>query len=164
LARLRRAPSPRCGPFLGLSTALLAAGFYFEYRRPKPGDDCEGEVCAPDSRSRKLAKPMLWLATAAVLALAFFPSYGGRLVRARGVRAAVATVRVQTAQLKICGMDCPVCANLIQKKLTAMPGVVRAEVSYPAGSATVGCDPAEISPSQIVDAVNSTGYTAAVSN
>ena len=45
--------------FLALSGALLALGFYFVYRKPRPAEACPGEVCAPQSRTRRLAKPQI---------------------------------------------------------------------------------------------------------
>lgn len=148
--------------FLGLSGILLAAGFYFVYRKPKAVPACEGETCAPDSRARKLAKPALWLATLAVLALAFFPSYGSKLVGQSQSRDPVAATTVATAQLKIANMDCPTCADVIQHKLVATPGVLAAEVRYPAGSATVRYDPRKVVPAQLVRVVDSTGYKASL--
>jgi len=150
--------------FFGLSAFLLVTGFYFAYRKPKASQACEGQTCAPESRTRRLAKPMLWLATVAVLALAFFPSYGAKLVPTFNVTAPAATPLVETAKMKITGMDCPVCASLIQHKLALTPGVVQAEVRYPAGSATVKYDPSKVAPAQLVQAINSTGYKASLSN
>lgn len=66
--------------FLAVGALLLALGFYFVYRGPKPVEACEGEVCDPAVGARRAAKPLLWLATLAVAALAFFPLYGARLV------------------------------------------------------------------------------------
>jgi mercuric ion transport protein len=150
--------------FLVLSATLLAAGFYFAYRKPKAAEPTrESQSCAPDNRPHRWAKPMLWTAAVAVLGLAFFPLYGAKLIPARASAVAAPAAQVQTAQLKIAGMDCAACAGLIEKKLSAVPGVVRADVRYPAGSATVVYDPAKITPSQIVGAVNSTGYKAALS-
>jgi len=149
--------------FLGLSGILLAAGFYFAYRKPKVAPGCEGETCAPVSRARRLAKPALWMATLAVLALALFPAYGGKLVgtaRATNPVPAQTAPAVQTAQLKIANMYCPVCADLIQRKLVSTPGVLGAEVRYPAGSATVKYDPGKIAPAQLVQVVTATGYKA----
>ncbi len=149
--------------FLALSGVLLALAFYFVYRKPKPAEACEGEVCAPDSRMRRLAKPLLWLATAAVVALALFPSYGAKLV-GKPTAAPAATAVVQTADLKITGMDCEVCARVIQRRLLEIPGVVQAEVHYPAGSATVKYDPRQTQVTQLVKVVNSTGYKASVAD
>jgi mercuric ion transport protein len=61
--------------FLAVSGVLLAGGFYLVYRRPKAAEACAGETCAPESRTRRMAKPLLWVAAFAVAALAFFPSY-----------------------------------------------------------------------------------------
>ena len=150
--------------FLALSAVLLASGFYFVYRKPRAVQACEGEVCAPQSRTRRVAKPLLWLATAAVLALAFFPSYGAKLVGTPAVAAPAATAALKTAALKIVGMDCEVCAGVIQHKLLETPGVVQAEVHYPAGYATVKYDPARTAPAQLTEAVNATGYKALLAN
>jgi len=150
--------------FLAASVVLLAGGFYFVYRKPKTGEACEVETCAPQGGSRRLAKPLLWLATVAVAALAFFPSYGAKLVRTPVATAAVPSATLQTADLKITGMDCEVCAGVIQRKLLETPGVVKAEVRYPAGSATVEFDPGQTNPGKLIAAVNSTGYKASPSN
>src|SRR5216684_7469864 len=92
--------------FLAASVVLLAGGFYFVYRKPKTGEAGEVETCAPQGGSRRLAKPLLWLATVAVAALAFFPSYGAKLVRAPAAAASNSSVTLQTAELKVAGMDC----------------------------------------------------------
>ena len=154
--------------FLGLSGILLAAGFYFVYRKPKATAACEGETCAPTSPTRRLAKPALWLATLAVLALALFPYYGSKLVGQAQPRQSVATATVETAQLKIATgdlagqMDCPVCADVIQHKLAATPGVLGAVVRYPSGSATVQYDPRKLVPAQLVQIVDTTGFKASL--
>jgi len=149
--------------FLAVSAVLLATGFYYVYRIPKTGEACASDSCAPQSRFPRLAKPLLWLATMAVVALAFFPSYGTLLVRRPTSPAVSASATLQTAELKITGMDCPVCAGVIQRKLLQTPGVAKAEVRYPAGSATVQFDPGQTNPEKLVAAVSSTGYKASSS-
>lgn len=149
--------------FLAVSAVLLAGGFYLVYRSPKTAQACEGEVCAPESRTRRMAKPLLWLATAAVVALAFFPSYGVRLLGKPPSPAVAASATLQTADLKISGMDCPVCAGVIQRKLLETPGVVKAEVRYPAGSATVQFDAGETNTGRLISVVKDAGYNAAPS-
>jgi len=149
--------------FLAASGSLLALGFYFAYRGPKVVPTCEGEVCAPHSRTRRLAKPLLWLTTVAVAALAFFPSYGAKLV-GEPTPAPAAIPAFQTAELKIGGMDCEVCAAVIQRKLLETPGVVLAEVQYSAGRAAVKYDPSKTGTAQLIKAVNTTGYKASLAN
>jgi copper chaperone CopZ len=111
-----------------------------------------------------MAKPLLCLATLAVAALAFFPSYGVKLVGAPAAAAPNSSATLQTTGLKITGMDCEVCAGVIQRKLLQARGVVRAEVRYPAGSATVQFDPSQTDPEELIAVVNSTGYKASPSN
>jgi copper chaperone CopZ len=111
-----------------------------------------------------MAKPLLWLATLAVAALAFFPSYGVKLVGRPAAAAPMSSATLQTAELKITGMDCPVCSGVIQRKLLETPGVVKAEVRYPAGSATVQFNPSQTDTSKLIAVVKDTGYKAAVSN
>lgn len=111
--------------FLTLSAILLAGGFLV-YRKPKAAEACAGETCAPEGKTRRMAKSLLWTAALAVLVLAFFPSYGVRLVGRPAVPAPVSFAALQTAELKITGMDCPVCSGLIQRKLLETPGVVGA--------------------------------------
>lgn len=146
--------------FLTVSAILLAGGFYFVYRRPKSAEACEGETCASESGTRRVAKPLLWLATLAVAALAFFPSYGLKLVGRQAAAASASSATLQTAELKITGMDCPVCSGVIQRKLLETPGVVKAEVRYPAGSATIQFDPSKIDAEKLISTVNETGYEA----
>ncbi len=150
--------------FLALSCVLLAAGFYFVYRKPKAPRECEGEVCAPESRTRRMAKPLLWLATLAVAALAFFPSYGVKLVGTPAVAAPNSSATLQATELKITGMDCEVCAGVIQRKLLETPGVVKAEVRYPGGTATVQFDPSQTDSEKLIAVVNEAGYKASPSN
>ncbi len=150
--------------FLAVSAALLASGFYFVYRKPRAVQACEGEVCASDSRTRRMARPLLWLATVAVAALALFPSYGARFVGTPAAATPAAATVLKTAELKIAGMDCEVCAGVIQRKLLETPGVVQAEVHYPAGYATVKYDPTRIARAQLAEAVNATGYKASPAN
>mgnify|MGYP001278554420 CR=1 FL=1 len=149
--------------FLGVSAILLAGGFYFVYRKPKVAEACAEETCAPESGTRRLAKPLLWLATVTVAALAFFPSYGVKLVGRPAAAAPISSATFQTAELKITGMDCPVCSGVIQRKLLEAPGVVKAEVQYPAGSATVQFNPSQTDTSKLIAVVKGTGYKAAVS-
>lgn len=150
--------------FLVFSAILLAGGFYFVYRKPKASEACAGETCAPQSGSHRMAKPLLWLATIAVAALTFFPFYGVKLVRTPASAPSIAPATLEAAELKIAGMDCEVCAGVIRRKLLETPGVVKAEVRYPAGSATVQFDPAQTNTEKLIAVVRDAGYKAAPSS
>lgn len=144
--------------FLTVSAVLLVLGFYFVNRTPRAAPVCEGEVCAADSPVRRAAKPVLWLATVAVLALALFPYYGGKLVPPTRAAAPGAAAALETIELKIEGMDCAACAGVIRNKLLATPGVATAEVHYPAGHAVVRYDPARTGLPELLDAVSAAGF------
>lgn len=150
--------------FLAVSSVLLALGFYFVYRKPKPAEACEGEVCAIESPARRWAKPLLWLATLAVVALGLFPYYGAKLVPMPTAAATMPNVALETAELRISGMSCEACAGVVKAKLLETPGVAEAEVHYPAGHALVKYEPAKTDPTKLIEAVNSTGYTASLLN
>ncbi len=94
--------------------------------------------------------------------MALFPKYGGKLAGASAAPLAERIAALDTSELKITGMDCEVCASVIQRKLLETPGVAKAWVEYPAGHATVQFDPSQITPEKLVDAVNSTGYKASL--
>lgn len=148
--------------FLGVSVALLGLGFYFVYRKPKAAEACEGEVCAIDSPARRWAKPILWLATLAVAALALFPLYGAKLVPTPTATAPAAAATLETVELKIEGMVCEACAGVVKAKLLETPGVAEAEVDYPKGQAVVKYDPAKTSQAQLIETVNTAGYKASL--
>ncbi len=146
--------------FLAISLIFLAGGFYLVYRKPKAGEACTGETCAPGSGTRRMAKPLLWIAAVAVAVLAFFPSYGVKLLGSPAVPATASLAALQITELKITGMDCPVCSGVIQRKLLEMPGVVKAEVQYPAGSATVEFDATRTNTEKLIAVVKDAGYEA----
>ena len=150
--------------FLAVSAILLAVGFYFAYRKPRATDTCAGETCAPEAGARQMAKSFLWLTTLAVAALAFFPSYGAKLVRTSVPAAPVSSPASQTAELKITGMDCDVCAATIQRKFLNTVGVRKAEVRYPAGSATVQFDPTRTDIAKLITIVERSGYKVSTSH
>ncbi|MBY0496515.1 MAG: heavy metal translocating P-type ATPase [Cyanobacteria bacterium] len=55
-------------------------------------------------------------------------------------------------------MTCAACQANVQRALTAAPGVAKAAVNLMTHEATVHYDPAATSPSQLVAAINDTGY------
>ncbi len=150
-------------PYLLLMTfALLGAGFYFAYR--KPTQACEpGSTCARPTVGRS-GRIGLWLATAAVIAFAAFPYYSSGvsalLISNQATVAAPATSSVLSVSFAVHGMDCPACAKAVESKLTALPGVHKAAVSYEQGRAEVEYDPASVSVEQLQQAIADAGYHA----
>lgn len=61
--------------FMALTFALLGAGFYFTYRKPKAAAAvAEGDACGcPAPRTNRAGRIMLWVATALVVGFLAFP-------------------------------------------------------------------------------------------
>ncbi len=64
-----------------------------------------------------------------------------------------------TVELVVGGMTCSSCAMRIEKKLNKLDGVT-ATVNYATEKATVSFDPATVSPTDLIETVEATGYTA----
>jgi len=61
--------------FMALTFALLGAGFYFTYRKPKTAASvAQGDACGcPAPRTNRVGRIMLWVATALVVGFLAFP-------------------------------------------------------------------------------------------
>ncbi len=148
---------------LVVTAILLGVGFYYNYLR-KP--DCElGEACeTPRPRLQRFNRGMLWLATVAVVVLALFPSYA--TVFTAGDTPPIQNYEVMASRqlvLEVSGMTCEACAVTIQNELAAVPGVLRSDVDYDGGMATVLVR-ADTPPStsELLSAVGRAGYSAAM--
>jgi mercuric reductase len=75
---------------------------------------------------------------------------------------ATSTSRPRDVRLSIGGMTCTACAEHVERALCALPGVQRAQVQYPAGSAQVLAQ-ADLSAQALLDAVTRAGYRATLS-
>jgi len=65
----------------------------------------------------------------------------------------------ESVNLAVEGMTCASCANRIEKNLNKLDGV-DASVNFATENAAVTFDPAQVDPSQLIDAVKSAGYVA----
>jgi Cu+-exporting ATPase len=71
----------------------------------------------------------------------------------------MAETATQKATLNVTGMHCPSCEKIIALKLVDLEGVVAAEASTDAGSATVEFDPSKVSIGHIARVIEDAGYT-----
>jgi copper chaperone len=152
--------------FLALTTVLLGMGFYFAYRKPKQAAACNGEVCETP-RVARWGRPLLWIATAIVVALVAFPYYYGPLRAAFGnarqpTAVAVTTAELSTVELKVSGMTCGSCAVSVRNALLETPGVTSAEVDLESARAKVQYDGARVSTGKLIEAINRTGFKASL--
>ncbi len=148
---------------LAVTFGLLAVGFYLAYRRPR--EACEvGSVCerTPMGRWNRAA---LWLVAVFVVVLAAFPFYAGWAARAVTKTKQPAGLPAESSQahavLKIDGMVCDSCAALLEKKLSQISGVRRAEVTFEKKQAILDYDPRRVDPSRFVKSITEAGYRVA---
>ncbi len=146
---------------LGVTALLLAAGFYFAYRKPKHA--CEpGSACEVPSVNKK-GRIGLWIATAFVIVFAAFPYYSGPVAQfVLGSASAKSSEAPQLAQVTFAvqGMDCTACAAAIESRLRSTPGVKTAHVSYEQKRADVEFDQNRVSVEQLQKAIAEAGYRA----
>ena len=67
---------------------------------------------------------------------------------------------LQKAEFTIDGMTCSACENPIQTAINKLNGIAEVVVSYDKGNAIVAYDKNKTTIDSIVNAINSTGYTA----
>jgi Cu+-exporting ATPase len=78
------------------------------------------------------------------------------------IRALGYGVRKETVELDIGGMSCAACAARIEKGLSRLPGVTRANVNFALERATVEYLPGQLQAEELVKRVEKLGYTAKV--
>lgn len=146
--------------FLVIAVILLGIGFYLNYRPPKVACGPDGSCAPSGSRFRRWNRGLLWSSALLVTALAFFPSYVGRVIGASAMSSeeSVSSVLV----LGIEGMTCAGCEAAVEAALLELPEVLAAEVSYGESQGIVQLAPGA-SPSEMAlkAAVGKAGYTLA---
>ena len=85
--------------------------------------------------------------TALILLLAAFSAWAGK---------------VQSVELSIPGMDCPVCPITIKKSLQKVEGVKRVEISYENKTASVSYDSTLTDINRLLKATEDVGYPSKV--
>ncbi|MFQ5432409.1 MAG: mercuric transporter MerT family protein [Nitrospinota bacterium] len=159
-------------PLMALSLVFLGTGFYFAYRKPR---ECGAEC--PPAAGRRLNRIILWMAAVLLLVFSAIPYVMGEdLMQARspalssGADTAMAFTASpalaaqqktpETIPLAVKGMTCVSCERPVKKALKKLPGVSGAKVSYKKGEAVIEYDPKKVTPEQLIEAINKTGYSA----
>jgi copper chaperone CopZ len=140
-------------PLLLATVALLGAGFYLAYRKPRcvPGEACE----APSPRLRRFHRGMLWLMAVFAVAVASFPEYVGAF--SQGGNATGVAPGQASAHYRIEGMSCAGCEGHASEAIRTIPGVVAVTVSYRDRSAKVVWS-GEANDTAVADALSELGY------
>ena len=67
---------------------------------------------------------------------------------------------VEQARLSVLGMTCASCVLAIDRTLRAVPGVANANVNLAAEQASVSFDPRQVTPAEMISAIQNVGYDA----
>ncbi|MFN3875171.1 MAG: mercuric transport protein MerTP [Flavobacteriales bacterium] len=140
---------------IGLSAVLLAWAWWM-HLKPKPAADC----CAPAKKPRHQRTGFLATVTVLAVLLNAFPLYSH--VFQANTRGAATELPADEARIVIDvrGMTCAGCEEHVAGALREVPGVVSAEASYKAGTATVAYDPDKARILDLMAAIDSSGYKA----
>jgi copper chaperone CopZ len=146
---------------LGVTAALLAAGFYFTYRKPKAA---VGDACGCEKPGRA-GKSGLWIATGMVVVFAAAPNLLACLSRHGGQEQTVATTSgmpIEHAVIRVEGMDCEACATHIRGALAKADGFHHLSVDLKGRTITVDYESAPGRLQAYVAAINDIGYEASI--
>ena len=142
-------------PYILSSTvALLAAGFYLTYRKPR---DCG---CERRGANRP-GKVGLWIAAVLVLLVALAPTLLARGLDPRAT-AAPSGVATETVAIKVAGADCQACAVHLKKALAKVGGFHSLELDVPSQTIVVTYEPAPGRLDAYLAAIDALGYEATV--
>jgi mercuric ion transport protein len=138
--------------FLAATAAALGLGFWLAYRRQPNVDACG---CA-SPRSRRGGRVALWLSSVVIAGLAAYPFMFAT------TPAQSQTIGVAEIKLRVTGMSCESCTNILARRLKRVAGVSSVEVDFAQSLATVTHDGTRDPSSELVSAVEDVGYEAVV--
>ena len=149
-------------PYLiGLTVLVLGFAWYQKLRpRTQKEIDC---ACEEDERpSFWQSKKFLGLVTVFAVLMLAFPAYSHIFYPEKKIPVAGKQIQqspIEFAQFKVEGMTCSGCEAHVTNEVGTLAGVREVKASYVDGSALVKYDPEQINESEIVAAINNTGYT-----
>jgi mercuric ion transport protein len=147
--------------FLVVAGLLLGLGFFVTYRRTARSRDACG---CEQPRAARSGRAMLWIATVLVVGFAAYPYIAGAVATTSRRGSADDIQHAARVQIAIEGMTCRGCASAITDALAKVPGVIRADVSYPDRLATVSYNPGKVAPDAFVAAIDEIGYSAHIAS
>jgi copper chaperone CopZ len=141
------------------TAALLGAGFYFTYRKPRAVTD---DACGCERpRADRAGRIGLWLATVIVVLVAAAPPLLAKWEDHTQPRPNTAVdASIARATIAVEGLDCEACAAPIRKALTKVGGLHDLALNIPKQSVTVTYEPAAGRLESYVAAINELGYEA----
>ncbi len=143
---------------LGATAALLGAGFYFTYRRPRASADWCG---CERPRANRAGRIALWISTVVVVLVAASPPLLARWTEAPRRDANAATdPTLAHATIAVAGVDCEACAAPMRKALARVGGFRDLSLDMSNQSVFVSYEPAPGRLEAYLAAISDLGYEA----
>ncbi|MEQ8878424.1 MAG: mercuric transport protein MerTP [Cyclobacteriaceae bacterium] len=155
-------------PYLiGLTVLVLGFAWYQKFLpagrhgRPRTQEEIDC-ACEEDERpSFWQSKKFLGIVTVFAVLMLAFPAYSHIFYPEKNIPVAGKQIQqspIEFAQFKVEGMTCSGCEAHVTNAVGILEGVREVKASYDDGSALVQYDPEQINESEIVAAINNTGY------
>jgi len=144
------------GYLIGFTILILGFAWYHKLLA-SPKTECS---CESDNKT-KFIQSKLFLSIVTVIALGFlsFPYSVGYFQKQRNIdQTAAIPTTAQTYEYRITNMTCTSCATSIRNRVAAVPGVIRADVSYEKQLATITFHPEKITSESIEQKIRDLGY------
>lgn len=142
--------------FLGIGVLLIIVAWRYYFKEKKV---CNLKGCQMENKTRTL----IFLITATLI-VAFFVILNLYTYIGKSSSATVSSsnTNLEAVVIPVKGMTCFTCEVTVSSALKKVEGVVEATASAKEGKAKVSYDPAKTDITQLVEAINKTGYIASM--
>lgn len=142
--------------FIVVTVLVLGLAWYVVLRPKKVGEcDCES------NKKQKFMQSKSWMSIITVFSVVMvsFPYFSPVIYPITGHTKEQIHGGLITVEFTVSGMTCNSCEQHVRHEVSKLSGVLRSEVSFDKGRATVEFEKARTNLVEIKNAINSTGYT-----
>lgn len=144
--------------FIGLSVSVLGFAWY-QKLKPQKVDVCG---CLVEQKTPFMqSKTFLGMVTLLSISLLALPYYSSIFFKKTEPKSFISPINThQKVEFTIEGMTCSACENHVSSEINKLKGIIEVAVSYDKSNAIVNFDKEKTNADSIVNAINSTGYSA----
>ena len=152
-------------PYLIAITIVVLGFAWFQVLKPKSKEEmdcnCEEDSKVPFMQSKKF----LGLVTVFSFLMLIFPYYSHVFYPKNNKEVVIIDKEnVSLKEFKIVGMTCTGCEEHVNHKVNELDGIINVNTSYKQGNTVIEYDNSKTNETEIIDAINSTGYQATLNN
>lgn len=145
-------------PYL-IGFTALALGFAWYQKRPKKKDEISCECESEEKPSFLQSRKFLGIVTVFAIVMTAFPYYSQAFYPDTAQKTLTINKKYEkNIDILISGMSCTGCEATIKYYVKKLPGVVKVNSDYKTGKANIEYDSSKTKYSDIVKAINNTGY------